>query len=66
MFISKTAMAGMVLLIALLLQGCGRKGPLYMPQAPAKPVVTVEPPVVQSQVFPNPVIQSQPEATQQP
>lgn len=53
---SKTAAAGIVLL-ALLLQGCGRKGPLYMPQA--------EPQAAQSQLY-TPVIQSQPQATTQP
>jgi len=56
MIISKTAAAG-IMLLALLLQGCGRKGPLYMPQT--------EPRAEQSQVS-NPVIQSQPQATTQP
>jgi predicted small lipoprotein YifL len=37
MFISKPVFAGTMLLLVLLLQGCGRKGPLFMPQAPAKP-----------------------------
>jgi predicted small lipoprotein YifL len=30
------AAAGIMLLLALLLQGCGHKGPLYLP-APAQP-----------------------------
>jgi predicted small lipoprotein YifL len=38
MLITKTAVAGMMLLLVLQLQGCGRKGPLFMPQEPAKPV----------------------------
>ena len=54
---SKTAAAGIVLL-ALLLQGCGRKGPLYMPQAEPQAAA-------QSQLY-TPVIQSQPQATTQP
>lgn len=65
MFISKTATTG-ILLLLVLLQGCGRKGPLYLPQAPAQPAPLAMPQAEQSQVFPNPVIQSQPEATTQP
>jgi len=39
MTLSKTAaIAAKILLIAALLQGCGRKGPLFMQQEPAKPV----------------------------
>jgi len=38
MLITKTAVVGMMLLLVLQLQGCGRKGPLFMPQEPAKPV----------------------------
>jgi predicted small lipoprotein YifL len=38
MLITKTAISGMMLLLILQLQGCGRKGPLFMPQEPAKPV----------------------------
>ena len=57
MFKPQTAFACFMLLLALLSQGCGRKGPLYMPQT--------EPRAAQSQVS-NPVIQSQPQATTQP
>lgn len=28
---------GIVLLLTLLLQGCGHKGPMYLPQQPAAP-----------------------------
>jgi predicted small lipoprotein YifL len=31
---SKLACVGIMLLIVLMLQGCGRKGPLYMPKTP--------------------------------
>lgn len=27
-------LAGAILLLSILLQGCGHKGPLYLPQAP--------------------------------
>jgi len=38
--LSKTvATAAAILLIASLLQACGRKGPLYIQQKPAKPAV---------------------------
>lgn len=33
----KTAIAVTIMLSALLLQGCGRKGPLFIQQAPVKP-----------------------------
>jgi predicted small lipoprotein YifL len=54
MFISKPVFAGTMLLLVLLLQGCGRKGPLFMPQAPAKPVPAA----------PSQPAHSQPEQTQ--
>jgi predicted small lipoprotein YifL len=39
---TKIVLAGTGVLITLLIQGCGRKGPLFMPQAaPAQPVPAV-------------------------
>lgn len=64
MFNLKTSIVGMMLLLVLQLQGCGRKGPLYMPQEPVKPVaeskvkaeqVATEP----NQSVPNQTIPSQ-------
>jgi predicted small lipoprotein YifL len=41
--LSKTAVAAAtILLIASLLQACGRKGPLYIQQSPATPAVAAE------------------------
>ena len=57
MFISKTATAATLLLLALLLQGCGRKGPLYIQQEPAKPV-----PAAKTHPAPNQTMQNQPES----
>jgi predicted small lipoprotein YifL len=42
MLITKTAFAGMMFLLVLQLQGCGRKGPLFMPQETAKPVAAAK------------------------
>lgn len=53
MLITKTAIAGMMLLIALQLQGCGRKGPLFMPQEPAKPVPAAKTQAVQTPAAPK-------------
>jgi len=71
MLISKTTAAGIMLLLALLLQGCGRKGPLFMPQVAAKPVAAekaqaesspaIQSQPVPSQPLPNQIIPSQPE-----
>lgn len=63
---SRTAIAGILLLLALLLQGCGRKGPLFMPQVPAKPVPAAQAQPEQSQpgqsqAVPNQIIPSQTE-----
>lgn len=63
MFKPQTAFAGFLLLLALLSQGCGRKGPLYMPQEPAKPVPTLQTlpvqPAVTNQIDPNQTMPSQ-------
>jgi len=61
---SKTAAAAMMLLLALLLSGCGRKGPLYMQQAPVKPVPAANTPTEQKPISPDLSIQSQPVPTQ--
>jgi len=73
MFILKTTLFGMLLVLVLLLQGCGRKGPLYMQQVPPKPAPAAKPQAVQNQTqtLPNlPVqsapAQSQPESQKQP
>jgi predicted small lipoprotein YifL len=56
---SKTAAtAAAILLIASLLQACGRKGPLYIQQAPAKPAVAA--PEEQKPATAVPSTQSQP------
>lgn len=34
---SKLVLASIMLLTVLVLQGCGRKGPLYMPKNPSSP-----------------------------
>jgi predicted small lipoprotein YifL len=61
---SKPANAVMLLLIALLLPGCGRKGPLYIQQEPVKPTPVVNTPTEQKSTNPNLPIQSQPVPTQ--
>lgn len=66
MLMSKTATAGVMLLLVLLVQGCGRKGPLFMPQMPAKPAMAAKDQTAQSQPvptqpLPNQIIPSQPE-----
>jgi predicted small lipoprotein YifL len=60
MFKSHTAIAG-ILLLLVLLPGCGRKGPLYMPQAVATPALAVKDQPAQSQPVPTQSISSQPE-----
>lgn len=62
MLMSKTTTAGIMLLLALLMQGCGRKAPLFLPQVPAKPVpaATVQP--EPAQAAPSQTIPSQPES----
>jgi predicted small lipoprotein YifL len=60
MFKSQTAIAG-ILLLLVLLQGCGRKGPLYMPQVVATPALAVKDQPAQSQPVPAQSISSQPE-----
>lgn len=63
MTLSKTAaIAAKILLITSLLQGCGRKGPLFMQQDPAKPVPVI--PAEQKSLNGNTPIQSQPVQTQ--
>ena len=65
MTLSKTAtIAAKIVLVSALLQGCGRKGPLFMQQEPAKSVpVAIDP---AEHKFPDGVkpIQSQPVQTQ--
>lgn len=61
MLMSRTPIAGILLLSVLLLQGCGRKGPLYMPQAPSTPAPSVKDQPAQSQPAPNQLNPSQPE-----
>jgi predicted small lipoprotein YifL len=66
MLISKTATAGILLLLAVLLPGCGRKGPLFMPQmstksVPAETASAEQDPAIQSQPVPSQPIQIQPE-----
>ncbi len=63
MALSKSAAASM-LLLALLTSGCGRKGPLYMQQAPVKPAAATTAPIEQISVKPDLLIQSQPVPTQ--
>lgn len=53
MSMSRTAVAGILLLSVLLLQGCGRKGALFMPQEPLNPA-----PAAQAQPEPSPEISS--------
>jgi predicted small lipoprotein YifL len=58
--ITATAM----LLLAVLLSACGRKGPLYMQQAPVQPAPASNLPIEQKPVSPNLPVQSQPVPTQ--
>jgi len=59
MSISKTARIAVgILLIPSLLQACGRKGPLYIQQAPAKPAVAA--PAEQKPAIVVPPAQSEP------
>ena len=63
MTLSKTAaIAAKILLVTLLLQGCGRKGPLFMQQDPAKPLPIA--PAEQKSLNGATPIQSQPAQTQ--
>lgn len=61
MTMSRTAIAGILLLLILLLQGCGRKGPLFMPQVPAMPAPAVKDQPAQSQPVPSQITPSQTE-----
>lgn len=72
--------AVIMLLLSLQLQGCGRKGPLYLQQKPAAPVQSQPAPQpvppqqaagqqtqpAENAVIPNTVIQNPTETTQQP
>lgn len=58
MIILKAAMAGIFLLLVLHLQGCARKGPLYIQQAPAVPSAKAQP--EQNQPAPNQSVQVKP------
>jgi len=58
--ISRTAFAGILLLLVLLLQGCGRKGPLFMSQEPLLPVPAEQTKPEQAQSAPVQTNQSQP------
>jgi len=53
-----------VLLIAWLLQGCGRKGPLFMQQAPVKPATMTVAPAEKTPQEPVLSAHSQPVQTQ--
>jgi predicted small lipoprotein YifL len=65
MTLSKTAaIAAKILLIASLLQGCGRKGPLFMQQEPAKPLPAGAVPAEQKTPASITPAQSQPVQTQ--
>ncbi len=58
---SKTAHTATLLLLALLVSACGRKGPLFMPpvQAPA-----VNAPTEPKPAIPEPLVPNQPEFKQ--
>ena len=56
--IFRTVFAGILLLLVLLLQGCGRKGPLFMSQEPLKPVPAEQARPEQAQSAPVQTIQS--------
>lgn len=56
--------AAAILLLALLLTACGRKGPLYMQQAPVQPAPASELRIEQKPLNPNLPVQSQPVPTQ--
>lgn len=61
--ILKTTTAVMLLLV-LLLSACGRKGPLYMQQAPVQPAPATELRIEQKPASANLPVQSQPVPTQ--
>ena len=56
--ISRAAFAGILLLLVLLLQGCGRKGPLFMSQEPLIPVPVAQAKPEPAQSAPVQTIQS--------
>lgn len=58
------AAAATILLVAFVLQGCGRKGPLYMQQIPVKPEPAADAPAEQNTANRISPIQSQPVQTQ--
>jgi predicted small lipoprotein YifL len=65
MLISRIVLAGIFLLLTLTLQGCGRKGPLFMPQAvPAQPAPAVVNVQAASTVVPAPSMQNPTTPTQ--
>jgi predicted small lipoprotein YifL len=59
MLILKSGTAAMLLLLTLQLQACGRKGPLFMPQAPAKPAPEVQAQPSQTQPVPTSTVPGQ-------
>jgi predicted small lipoprotein YifL len=61
MFILKTGAAAILLLLVLQLQGCGRKGPLFMPPASAQPAPPAQAQPAQTPAVPNQTIPSQTE-----
>jgi predicted small lipoprotein YifL len=68
---SNTIRAVILLLLALLMQGCGRKAALFLPPPPIKPAaeakVPIEPPLpATSQVAPAQSIQTVPSIQIQP
>jgi predicted small lipoprotein YifL len=64
MFITKTIIAASILLLLLPLNGCGRKGALYMQPVPVKPATAVQaqPEQEPAKVIPEPSLQSEPES----
>ena len=58
MLTTKYAASGIFLLLILALQGCGRKGPLFIQQEPAKPV-----PIATPQLESAPPVKIQPEVS---
>jgi predicted small lipoprotein YifL len=71
MYQSNTIKAVIMLLLALLMQGCGRKNPLFLPPPPVKPVAEVKAPAepprpAASQVAPAQAIQPEQSIQNQP
>ena len=58
MLTTRYAAAGIFLLLFFVLQGCGRKGPLFIQQEPAKPV-----PIATPQPESAPSVKIQPEVS---